>query len=309
MAVLRLLAGGDPHQDLRKLEKFYADCAAAGPDAVLLQGDYLAQHEKERERAAGKIAELFRPAEKLGPRFFALSGNYEPPGSTFVAFGGAPANVFPLGSSNELGSRGNVAELNGFTLVGVEGSNPINGTHPGERSEEELRSVLRATIPAGLDPYRLILVTHVPPFQSGKRDELGMFGLPQTYWGKHVGSTAVREALAEYRPLLHVCGHVHEGAGVTVFDWRSNRILYDLPTTAYERFLFRIERSREVTICLNHGTLEHWVYFAISIGEGEGYVELDIEKRRLGGKDPISRLIDPLLKRGRQYDKVIELRA
>jgi len=45
------------------------------------------------------------------------------------------------------------------------------------------------------------------------------------------------------------------------------------------------------------------------VQEHEGFVEVDIEKRRLGGKDPLSKLIDPLIRRGRQYDRVVELRA
>lgn len=309
--MLRLLAAGDPHQDARKLEKFFQDCRSLQADAVLLQGDYLAQHEKDKQRAAEAIASLFQPARQSDRPFLALSGNYEPPGSSYLASqkAGGELPLFPLGSSDPSGLRGNRLELKGYLLAGIDGSNPINGQHPGERSEQELLSALEATLPSSPEPRRLILVTHVPPYESGKRDELGMFGLPQTYWGRHVGSTALREALSRYRPLLHICGHVHEGVGVSVFDWRTGKLLLDLPTRAYERFLFRIYEGREATICLNHGTLEHWVYFVLLVQEHEGFVEVDIEKRRLGGKDPLSKLIDPLIRRGRQYDRVVELRA
>jgi len=305
--MVTLIAAGDPHEDVRKLEKFYKDCALVQAELVILQGDYLAQHEKDRQRAAQRIRELFLHIDERCPRFLTLGGNYEPPGSTFLACSGLEAKGFPLGSSDSVGSKGNLLEADGFVFVGIDGTNPINGTHPGERSEEELSALLESTIPTSADPKRLVLVTHAPPYLSGKRDELGMFGLPQAYWGRHVGSTAIREALAKYRPILHICGHVHEGVGVSVFDWDSKRLIYDLPTTGYERFCFRVGRNKEITICLNHGTLEHWVYFVISIEDKDAYTQVEVEKRRLGGKDPLSKLVDRFLRRGRIYDRLVEL--
>lgn len=53
-----------------------------------------------------------------------------------------------------------------------------------------------------------ILITHGPPYLIGDR----------TLEGVHTGSTAVRGAIESRRPLLHCCGHIHEGYGLGRLD-------------------------------------------------------------------------------------------
>jgi uncharacterized protein len=52
--------------------------------------------------------------------------------------------------------------------------------------------------------YHQIIVSHSPP--SGCLD--------QTRSGKHIGSPALRANILEHQPVLVLCGHVHEAAGV-----------------------------------------------------------------------------------------------
>lgn len=54
-----------------------------------------------------------------------------------------------------------------------------------------------------------ILVTHTPP--AGYCDE-------SAHWTEG-GCPALTKALARVKPLLHVCGHCHEGRGATVVRW------------------------------------------------------------------------------------------
>lgn len=49
-----------------------------------------------------------------------------------------------------------------------------------------------------------ILITHGPPFGV----------LDKNQEGQHVGCVDLREAILRIRPKIHVCGHIHEGAGL-----------------------------------------------------------------------------------------------
>ncbi len=51
----------------------------------------------------------------------------------------------------------------------------------------------------------LILVTHTPPYNT-KVDII--------YEGGHVGSKAIRKFIETYKPILHICGHIHESRGI-----------------------------------------------------------------------------------------------
>ncbi|MCX8185275.1 MAG: metallophosphoesterase [Sulfolobales archaeon] len=50
-----------------------------------------------------------------------------------------------------------------------------------------------------------VLLTHTPPKASG---------LDRVYSGEYVGSKKIREFVENHKPVLHVCGHIHEGRGV-----------------------------------------------------------------------------------------------
>ncbi|OBZ70361.1 Metallophosphoesterase domain-containing protein 1 [Grifola frondosa] len=55
-------------------------------------------------------------------------------------------------------------------------------------------------------------LTHGPPFQI----------LDRTVGGDHVGCEALRARLPELRPRVHVFGHIHEGHGALLQEWRSS---------------------------------------------------------------------------------------
>jgi Icc-related predicted phosphoesterase len=47
-------------------------------------------------------------------------------------------------------------------------------------------------------------LSHAPP-RDGKLD--------RTFFGKHVGSTALKQFIDERQPDVVICGHIHEGRG------------------------------------------------------------------------------------------------
>jgi hypothetical protein len=72
-------------------------------------------------------------------------------------------------------------------------------------SSDEQASLLWNNIPLDSD----IVVTHTPPkYHCDQRKDR----VP-------AGCEALRELLWKVRPLLHICGHVHEGRGVDRVRW------------------------------------------------------------------------------------------
>jgi Icc-related predicted phosphoesterase len=88
--------------------------------------------------------------------------------------------------------------LNDLMLYGVGGGIPITpfGAWSYDFSEEQARSLLAYC------PMNCILVTHSPPFGA----------VDVSSQGKHLGSQAIREAIARLQPRLVVCGHIHASA-------------------------------------------------------------------------------------------------
>lgn len=117
--------------------------------------------------------------------------------------------------------EGRIVQIPGSDLevASIGWSNPTPWKTPRETSEEDLRHKLRELL-AGRDPdRRLILNCHVPPKASGldrcaELDETTDPPTPVMIAGEvqmhDAGSTAVREAIEESRPLVGLHGHIHE---------------------------------------------------------------------------------------------------
>lgn len=73
--------------------------------------------------------------------------------------------------------------------------------------DDERGRTLWDDIPSDTD----ILITHTPP--AGHCDS-------STHW-KEGGCTALMSALWRIKPVLHICGHCHEGRGVKILRWGS----------------------------------------------------------------------------------------
>jgi Icc-related predicted phosphoesterase len=114
-----------------------------------------------------------------------------------------------------------VVEFDGHTMISLGFANRTPFDSPRELDEEELlRRISRLADAAG-DMERCVFNLHVPPYDSSldtapaltKDLEVIMSGsAPKMI---PVGSTAVREAIERYQPLLALHGHVHESAGAT----------------------------------------------------------------------------------------------
>jgi Icc-related predicted phosphoesterase len=117
--------------------------------------------------------------------------------------------------------NGQVIELEGgFELLGMGYGNPTPWACPRDIPEDELTERIDKVASTVRDTDRAIFSLHVPPLGSGLdlapklddylRPRVGAAGLEMI----PVGSTATRDAIARYRPMIGLHGHIHESKGV-----------------------------------------------------------------------------------------------
>jgi len=104
-----------------------------------------------------------------------------------------------------------------------------------EEDEDQLAVRYEAMISQLKNPHNAIFNIHVPPYKSGldEAPELDK-NLRPVLAGqslKPVGSTALREVIEKYQPLLGLHGHIHEGRGAT----RIKKTLCINPGSMYEQ--------------------------------------------------------------------------
>lgn len=104
-----------------------------------------------------------------------------------------------------LNIHGRAVKVGELTIVGVGGSPPTPFFTEYELSEDEIEFTLREAIENAGNSEKLAILSHAPPFGT-KVDVLTS--------GENVGSHGVRVVIEEFKPILCVCGHIHEARGV-----------------------------------------------------------------------------------------------
>jgi Icc-related predicted phosphoesterase len=118
----------------------------------------------------------------------------------------AEGKVVPLGDDHELASWGY--------------SNVTPWRSHREQTEDELRRSLRRLADQLRDPGRAVFNIHVPPVASGLDDapvldsDLRVVQVLGQVTFAPAGSSAVREILEEFQPLVGLHGHIHEASGI-----------------------------------------------------------------------------------------------
>jgi len=104
-------------------------------------------------------------------------------------------------------------------LVSMGWSSPTPWFTPRELPEEEFLDRLSGLMRGVRDARKTVMMTHVPPYDSGL-DTAPLLSpdlRPQVTAGDlmrgPVGSTGVRAAIEQFRPVLGVHGHIHESGG------------------------------------------------------------------------------------------------
>jgi uncharacterized protein len=174
---MRILALSDIHAEENTLDRLRTVAMRSNYDLVIIAGDLT---NNGPESFAQELLDLF-PDNLL-----CVHGNMDPP------------NVIDLLSSSKSYIHGKKVKIGGWNFVGLGGSNPTPFRTPSEYSEDEIARLLAV---AGVDEYT-ILVSHPPP--KGILDNIGTL---------NVGSSSVRDCIEKSRPILTVCGHIHEVEG------------------------------------------------------------------------------------------------
>ena len=115
-----------------------------------------------------------------------------------------------------------VVELpGGYEMISLGYSNPTPWSSPRELSEDELAPRLQAMASRLADPGKSIFNFHVPPVGT-HLDQAALLDAdftPITRGGHvqvgSVGSSAVRDLIEHYQPMLSLHGHIHESPGMS----------------------------------------------------------------------------------------------
>ena len=163
-----------------------------------------------RRRLEGWVALADERLRDSGVTAFAMLGNDDDPELADIM----------RGSERIRYAEDAICELpDGLTLVSCGYSTPTPWHTPRELSEEALGACLRKKLEPVDDPQQAIFNFHCPPkgthldrapkLDENLRPKAGMAGLEH----ENVGSTAVRDAIAAFQPLLGLHGHVHAVTG------------------------------------------------------------------------------------------------
>ncbi|HLC74782.1 MAG TPA: metallophosphoesterase [Candidatus Nanoarchaeia archaeon] len=178
---MKILAASDVHGDTRWIEKLAQKAAQEKVDVVLLCGD-LTFDESMTDNIIG-------PFKKRNLTVALIPGNHESAATT-----------------NFLSEKYKVYNLHGYSMklgdIGFFGAGHAN-VGPHVIDDKELFELLKKSHDSIKDVKKKILVTHVHA-EDSLTEKISFFP----------GSAAVKKAIAQFKPILHFCGHVHECEGI-----------------------------------------------------------------------------------------------
>lgn len=210
---------GSP-QELAKLRTWISD---AGQYPIEMTPEEFAWYEGDQtridalfrrlvlERVTEWVAEADEKLAGLGVRIFVSGANDD-----FLEVDDLLATSTVIEDPN-----GRVIDLDDdFQLLGMGWGNPTPWACPRDIPEVELAERIDAVAAKMRDPAKTIFSLHVPPLGSGLdvapklddylRPRLNASGLDMI----SVGSSATRDAITKYRPLVGLHGHIHESKGI-----------------------------------------------------------------------------------------------
>ena len=179
---MRFLVITDLHQNTDMIGRFNGIIREKGAEFVLFLGDVT--DFGTGEQAADIIS-------RIESKVYVIPGNCDPLD--------LPKKIRDVA----VDMHGNAADIGGYRLIGLGGSNITIFHTAFELEEEALYDGLKRNACEGM-----ILMTHAP--SVGILDEIPS--------GANVGSPAIKRIVDEYHPILALSGHIHEAIGCKVID-------------------------------------------------------------------------------------------
>jgi Icc-related predicted phosphoesterase len=116
-------------------------------------------------------------------------------------------------------AEGKCIDIGGYEMISSGWANPTPWHTYREAPEEELARMMQPMLGQIKEMSRAIFNFHPPPYGTALDEAPALDeNLRPMHGGRalrHVGSTAVREAIDKHQPMLSLHGHIHEGKGVT----------------------------------------------------------------------------------------------
>jgi len=197
---MRILAFSDIHADEDALDSLRTYAIRSDIDYVICAGDLSNR---------GPISFVKELIELFGGKFYFVHGNMD------------SQNVVDAIRHNPHYLHGRKLKFGEWNIVGLGGSNPTPFNTPGELSERQIEHILNTS---NIDE-NTILISHPPP--KGVFDEIS---------GQlHVGSESVRKIMDEKKPLILICGHIHEHEGKRIV---GDTLVIKLPAAESRRAAF-----------------------------------------------------------------------
>ena len=178
---------------MRRVRIYLVTDLHGSPRAAQMILKAVERHRPDLFVAAGDLTN-FGPASyardllaKVAVPTMAVPGNCDPP------------EVAAVLDDLKVNVHGRRKEFGGRVYVGVGGATITPFDTLFEMTEEEMDRILRPVMEPGA-----VLISHAPPH--------GFVDVEHS--GEHVGSTALRAIVEEFRPPVVLCGHIHEARGV-----------------------------------------------------------------------------------------------
>jgi hypothetical protein len=142
-----------------------------------------------------------------------------------------------------------------MTWIGY-GNTVISPFHTfNEQPEETLRQDLDQLFQNTVSPVALL--AHHPP--------AGILDLTQRTQAR-VGSAAVRSIMEKYKPMLVICGHIHESPGIAVYD-HTTHTLDEYAFGPPDLLQKTIERRDDISIVINATAAKDGHYAILTIND------------------------------------------
>lgn len=216
-----LLVVSDIHGNITALSKIIKAVSGKKIEAIIVAGDVT-------DFGTGENAlQILNTLKQVSKKIFYVPGNCD-----YV-------DTFDIKELDEMNIHGKYVKIGDLFVIGVGGSIETPFSTPFELGEEEIDSLLEKAYRAAKQPKNFILVSHTPPYNTR---------LDLTYRGLHAGSKAVRTFIEEYKPMLVICGHIHEARGTDKLE--ESLMVNPGPARKGYYALVTIEKSQEPEIFL-----------------------------------------------------------